>query len=598
MSLLAVFLQPPSPSETIWPWPLVPLSLLLLLLLVIPVLGLLDIYVIGGVSGVAGDVPTAAGQRRALPILAGFGREILPALVVFWTVIIAAYLIEGGDFWWPILVWGTVTLLMLWPVGWHLGRSYLSYRRPLFVLGVLSMAYLPFTGFAMRSDWSYSVKLTIFLALPVVLTIFGILPSLKPAIGRPLGMFFRPDLLFGDGRVLVGGTIAFVLGLRYLVGMPPPAGVSIPIPRWDWYATFYVIVLGFVPLIAARGILKLLLRLRRIRDDRWTGWWPSLLRDLLLVVSLLNIGYGFHHIFMGVPPFDDPMTVFHEYTWVPALTLTLAAAFLVGVRGAYKRRIGEPFIKETTGQTLVKSILYVIGVFVLFWSLMSILTTSAADIARAGYRPLAGAELSVAEHSQAVAPGGAAAGAAPAGGTGERHGPRTWPDDGFLLPGIKGIVIGRWNWIGLALLVWGLIVLIPFRVLAQVYQRQAIVSQMAAVILPTFTPPQRRRVLERMIRALLAMEPAARQTYLRAMHEGLASAPEADRAVTTRTMVEILTDLPAAARDALIESQAAALARLKRADRVTRMADMMGAVSALPEEQRRVILQRMAMLMH
>lgn len=39
-------------------------------------------------------------------------------------------------------------------------------------------------------------------------------------------MFFRPDLVFGDGRVLCCGIIALVLGLRHIIGSPLPPVVG------------------------------------------------------------------------------------------------------------------------------------------------------------------------------------------------------------------------------------------------------------------------------------------------------------------------------------------------------------------------------------
>ncbi len=528
-------------------------------------------------AGSGGEVTRP--QPPRLPILEGFTRETLPFLLVLWTVLLVLYGVTGAAHWWAVLPWATVTILMLWPVGHSLGRGYFSYRSPLFILGVLSMGYIIFTGFAMQSDWPYPVKLAIFLLLPVDLTIFGIVPGLRWAIGKPIGMFFRPDLLFGDGRVLCCGTIALVLGMRYFVGHPPPEGIPIPIPRWDWYAIFYAITLGFVPLIAVRGVLKLLLRVRRIRDDRWAGWVPVVLRELLLVLTVVNIGFGFHNVFKGYPPFVVSETTLHSFSWVPISGLILATLFMIFVRGGYKRRIGEPFIKETLRQTWIKELLYVLGIFVLMWSLMSILDTTERDIAHAGY---------------AVGP--TILGQLPAQHVTQQEVPR-WPESGFILGGMKGIFVAPWNWVGLALFIWGLIVIVPFRVLAQHFQRQAIVAQMAAVVVPTFSQAQRGRFIDKMFRALLEMAPGQRITYLRAMNEGLAAATAEDRAVMTRAMLSRLVALEEEGRDRFMGSMALSLGQLKPEDRVTRMADMMGAVSELPQEQRRMMMQKMLSLL-
>jgi hypothetical protein len=430
------------------------------------------------------------------------------------------------------------------------------------------------------TDWSYWAKLALFLLLPVDLTVFAILPSLRWAIGRPLDMFFRPDLLFGDGRVLCCGTIAFVLGMRYFVGHPPPPGVQVPIPKWDWFGIYYAIVLGFIPLIAVRGMLKLLMRMRRIRDERWGGWVATAARELVLVVTVLNIGFGFHNVFKGLHPFAQSHTAFHNWTWVPALTLAAAALWLVFVRGGFKRLIGEPFIKETLAHTFIKQMLYVIGLLVLMWSFMSILDTEPEDIKHAGFVQI---------HPPAVeeAPGHMM----------PMREVRRWPDSGFALPGIKGIIIGPWNWVGLGLFLWGFVVLVPFRMVAQHYQRQAIVGQMAAVVLPRLRPGHRRRILAKMIQALVIMPEGQRQAMMRAMLEGLSVASPTVRALMAQERLSLVVELPADVRRQVMRSQAAALRLLGETERVGAMADMMGAAATLSADKRQIVMKEMDTLM-
>lgn len=525
---------------------------------------------------------------RRLPILAGFVKEVLPVLLLLWTGLIVAYLVTERDYLWFLLPWATVTTIMLWPVGRSLGRGYFTYRRILFIVGVLSMAYIPFIGFMLGTNIPYKVKLALFILLPVDLTVFAILPSLRWAIGKPLQMFFRPDLLFGDGRVLCCGAIAFVLGLRYFVGHPPPEGIPVPIPKWDWYGIFFAVVFGFIPLIALRGITKLLMRLRRMRDDAWRGWGMVFLREVWLVLTLLAIGFGFHNAFKGTHPFVISHHVLHNWSWVPIVTMALAALFLIFVRGGFKKLIGDPFIKERVWQSFVKQVLLVVGLLVLMWSFMSILDTELMDVKHAGYRPIENqARLEHLEHLEKKEMAGKA-----------MHEPRRGPASGFILPGIKGIFIGRWNWVGVAFILWGLIVLVPFRVLAQHYQRHAIVAQMAAVIIPHQRPEHRQRLVQKMmLDGLLEMPFGQRRSYMVTMNRALAGAPDEAREATTQAMVGVLADLPTTQRRTIMETQAAALGELTNQERVTRMADMMGAVSQLPEEKRRIIMQVMASLL-
>lgn len=513
------------------PWPLVPLLLGSLVLLAGIVLVQVHRYVAAPAS---------------LPIYPGFKGEILPAVLGLWAALIAAFLVTGREYLWAVLPWATVTLIMLWPVGRRLRREYLSYRTVGFVLGVVSMAYILLAGFALETPASFGVKSAIFFGLVADLTIFGIVPSLHWGIAKPIGMFFRPDLLFGDGRVLCCGMIAMVLGLRYLWGSPPMGGVPWPIPRWNWYAIFFAMVAGFVPMIAVRGVLKLLMRMRRIRDGRWAGWGAVFLREALLVVTALSIGYGFHNAFMGAAPFTVPILTTDPDFW-PALLITLAgAAIVIFGRGALKKAIGDPFIRETLGQSFAKQILLVAGLLLMFYGFMSLLHMD----------PM---------HTQMGV-----------------NGLRRWDNAAKI-----------WR-VGLPLFLWGLTVLIPFRVWAQHHQRHAIVAQMAAVILPPQPAPARAQFLRSMMRALLDMPAKRRKEYLITMNRALAEAPAEDRAATTLTTVEVLAELSPGEQERIMESQAAALGALEQEQRLVRMADMMTAVSQLPAVQRQAVVERMA----
>ncbi|MBI4328410.1 MAG: hypothetical protein HY685_00925 [Chloroflexi bacterium] len=559
-------------SQTVpWPWPLAPAILILLAGVAAFVLLLIHRHVLQA-------------KESRLPLFADSARQLLPVLALLGTGLIAAYLLTGRDYLWMLLPWATVTVIMLWPVGRRFKAPYLSYRTPLFILGVISMAYIPFTGFALGSQWPYPVKLSIFLFLPIDISLLGFLAGLQPAIGRPLPTFFRPDLLFGDGRVLVGGILSLVLGLRYFVGHPPPEGVPVPIPTWDWYAILFAVALGIIPLIPLRGMFKLLLRMRRLRDGTWGGWGATIVREGWLVASILAIGFGFHNVFKGWSPFVTSHHVLHGYTWVPLLGMAVGAFLLIGVRGALKRLTGDPFIVETVGQSVLKHLVLVLGVAVLMWSFMSIVDTELGDVKHAGYVPIESAERLHALEEAA--------------GHGGGHEPARWPASGFIIPGIKGVIVGPWNWVGAALFLWGLTVLVPLRVLVQHYQRHAIVGQMAAVILPSQTPEHRERLVRKMMTEGLLTMPSKRRTgYMVSMNRALAEVGPELRAATTQSMLRILAELPQAQRNAMMEAQAAALGKLKPEHRVTRMADMMGAVSQLPEDQRRMMMEKMATMM-
>lgn len=427
---------------------------------------------------------------QGLSIIEGFWPELFPALLVLWSAVVAGWAISGRSYFVPLGIWASVTTLMLWPVGRRLHRSYFSYRSPLFILGVLSMAYIPFIGFVIESGAPYWVKVVLWLLLPVDLTVFGFLPALHSAIRKPIRMFFRPDLLFGDGRVLVGGIVAVAFGLRYMLGPHPPAGIPIAIPAWNWWAIAFAMAAGFVPMIPLRGVHKLVTRVIRMTSGRWSGWDSVLFKEGFLVITTLSIGWGFHHVFGGAVPFSamswQMIRMAHGLGHHPLgwLLLILGAIWLIVVRGGYKRTIGEPFVKETVGQTWIKESLFVAGLIPLLL--------------------------------------------------------------GFML--LVGGPFGRWSpWphavLGILFLSWGVVMLVPLRVIAQIRQRRALVQQMAAVILPAYPADVRHRLLTRMLAGLAALREPERYRYLRAMREALNDAPEETRQGMTQAVLAALVGL-------------------------------------------------------
>lgn len=171
----------------------------------------------------------------------------------------------------------------------------------------------------------------------------------------------------------------------------------------------------------------------------------------------------------------------HPLGW---LLVILGTVWLIVVRGGYKRTIGEPFIRETVGQTWIKESLFVVGFLPLFI--------------------------------------------------------------GFML--LVGGPFGQWNpWphavIGILFFVWGLVMLVPLRVIAQIRQRRAIVQQMAAVILPAYPADIRHRLLTKMLAGLATLPEHQRFQYLQAMREALNEAPGETREVMTQAVLTALADL-------------------------------------------------------
>jgi hypothetical protein len=488
-----------------------------------------------GISSVGRDANVVS-RSASLPVFPGVTDEILPALMVLWGGVLVAFLVTREPSLWPVGVWASVTLAMLWPAGRRLGRPYLSYRRPAFVIAVLTMAYIPLAGFAIEADWSFTARSIVFFGLLADLTVFGIVASWPWAQARPIEMLFRPDLLFGDGRILATGVLSLVFGIRYMMGPKPPDALW-ALPQWEWYGILLAMVTGLVPLIAGRGMAKLLMRLQRVRFDRWYGWGGVILREVWVIATMLGIAFGFRHAFAGEVPFTIPVETDGAVFWQTLLIMAIASAWLVFVRGGYKKRIGEPFIREKISQTAIKELLLVAAVVPFFYAFMSMLQGRWL-VFNGGY---------------------------------------------MLLIGLIGFC-------------WGLLMLTLFRVIGQEYQRRGLVQQMAAVILPHQASAVRERVIGKLLATLLEMDERRRRAYLKAMNEGLALASDDVRALMTALIVGQLVTLPEEDRSSLVRSQGAALGEMAQQERIERMGDMMGAVSALPDDQRRLMIEEMAAL--
>lgn len=452
---------------------------------------------------------THAPSQR-LPILEGFRQQILPTLIALWALVLVASAVWRQDFWLPLGLWASVTLLMLWPVGRRLGRPYSSYRRPLFILGVLSMAALPALGFFLEflppssPGAPYLPRTWALLGVVAVLTSFSVIAASWPAIGKPTGMLFRPDILFGDGRVLGTGMIALGLSMGFLFAGVPEAPPHIPAPRGNWWGIAFAMAFGLIQIIPLRGIFKLRGRLARLVENRWTGWGAIVLREAWLVLAGLGLLFGFHNVFMGTTPILQPSLMglepmhFRE-AGLPGLVSTgLAALFLIFVRGGYKKAIGDPFVRETRAQSTVKAALLLLGLIWLFYSFAHVM------------------------------------GAQPFG-----NGPTT-----EFYPAI----------IGWSLFLWGVLMLGPIRIWAQHNQRLAIVQQMAAVFLPAVAPARRKEALLKVLHAVAQCPADQRRDYMWAMQGALNAAPAEVRQLMTEVRMECMVELPAAERRTLMAS--------------------------------------------
>jgi hypothetical protein len=230
--------------------------------------------------------PPLTSRKAPLPIFPGFRQEVLPALLVWWALMLALLFALDEKLYLGVGLVGTPTLVMLWPVGRRLGRRYLSYRTPAWVFLLVTMWIIPTAGIVFtESGWSFTTKSAVFFSLPAIIAFGGILVALPWAQSRPpIRTFFRPDLLFGDGRTLVGGTLLLVIGLRFLFA-GRPQGQDWALPAWNWYSFAFGIGLGVIPIVLMRGMIKYVQRLMRLRDGLFSGYPSLAFREWILLFS-------------------------------------------------------------------------------------------------------------------------------------------------------------------------------------------------------------------------------------------------------------------------------------------------------------------------
>jgi hypothetical protein len=255
-------------------------------------------------------------------------------------------------------VLGLLITVMIWPSAGR--RRYLAYKRPLFIVTIVFEAAILLAGVALHVPSTVTAKdmwFELFLVGFFLGTVAISLPGVEGEYRS--GVFFRPDLIYGNGAYLARGEIFVALGIK-LFTTPERAQ-----PIWNWWGLEWALF-AMVFMVPFRGILKMRMRRARFLDlDTWmgkgmrSGLW---LKETFLFVSLVMLVYGFANAYMGLAPF----------TWTPGFAppasrgpnwwglAFFAGAFLVVVvvRGWYKTRLPEP---ATVGAELVKGFLLWLG---------------------------------------------------------------------------------------------------------------------------------------------------------------------------------------------------------------------------------------------
>jgi hypothetical protein len=430
-------------------------------------------------------------RQLRIPMMPGFATRILPLLAVYWGLT-GVFTALGQPIALVIGAWATVTTIMLWPIGARFGRTYRSYRTPWFLVGVVSMVGIPVFGYIILSSTSSLVTYVALIALVVDIGVWGIPASSRSAFSSPVPMMFRPDLIFGDGRLLAGGLVALGLGMKFIFSDGPPGNL----PHGNWWALFFAILLGLVQIIPLRGIWKMRSRMSRMLTGRGTNYATAVAKESYLLVALVLLMFSFHNFFAGVIPFTKNVLAGSTL----GLTIMLVAgAVLVLVRAGYKLRIGDPFVVESFRQSIAKQLILVVGVLAFVYGLLNVML---------GHSP--------------------------------------------LLPNVgSNLYLSE---IGVGMVVWGVLLLVPVRAWAQQNQRRAMLRQMVHVVMPALPDRARAVTLWKITWALSGLSAERREELVGAMIGFLAEMPVEAREKIMRSQIDAMARLPSDRRGAMMDA--------------------------------------------
>lgn len=479
--------------------------------------------------------------EQALPRDFRFTDLLKPTALLLLSVVPLLIILGFPDAWhergWPAVVPSAILLatvvVMLWPSAGL--RGYFRYKRPLFIFTIVAELWILLGGVALfapdgvkdRAVW-FQLMLVGFFLLTAAIS----LPGMTGEYRR--GMFFRPDLIYGNGAYLARGEIFVALGVKLLT-----TG-DIAEPVWNWWALTWALS-AMIILVPFRGILKM--RMRRARFlglDTWMGPGMRLglwVKETFLFVGLFLLVYGFANVYMGKVPFTwmpgDPMDkgASPEY-WGLAFE---AGAFLILVplRGWLKTRLAEP---PTLVQEIVKGILVWVAFLVLIYGFFLL-----------------------------------------------------FMGDWQYFHGFNYYNFWWGVWISLL----GFLMIVPLRAIAQRDEfrgtLQIMIPRMADL-----PEDQRRLMMGRRLHVIAGMPERARTENVKLMMKTIHGLPDETREKLVRLRTELVADAPVAERTALMRAMAASFAALEPRERAEIMAETMGAVAQLPDEKRQTMMEQMA----
>jgi hypothetical protein len=325
------------------------------------------------------------------------------------------------------------------------------------------------------------IKYFSIIGLAIDIGIWGIPLCLKSAFGRPVRMLFRPDLIFGDGRILAGGIVAIGLGMKFIFTNAPPGDI----PKGNWYALFLVILLGLLQIIPFRGMWKMRNRITRILVGKWSSFWATALKEFYLIVAITFLLFSFHNFFGGAIPFTRNVLA---GSIEGELIMIISSLYLIILRSYYKIKIGDPFFFETFKQTLIKNSILVSGLIPFFYGYLNVMVDSFPRVPNAG-------------------------------------------DFSYL------------TYIGLALMSWGIVLLIPIRSWAQRNQREAMMDQMVKIILPILNKEDRVALFSKALNKASSLNDDIRYKIMKILFSKVTELDKDKRKEIMNDMMESLTKI-------------------------------------------------------
>lgn len=436
----------------------------------------------------------------------------------------------------PAVLLLLIITVMIWPSAGT--RRYLAYKTPLFIFTIVFELWILLAIVALHepstvesaNSWFQLVLLGFFLG-----TIIISLPGLQGEY-RP-GLFFRPDLLYGNGAYLARGEIFVALGLKLLT----TPDVANPIGNW-WGLQWALVAMVFM--VPFRGILKMRMRRARFLElDTWMGkgfrpgLWAS---QVFLFVSLFVLVYGFANVFMGKVPFTwvpgDPMGKGSSPEWWGLAFLAAAFLVLVPLRGWYKTTLHEP---PTVGQGFISQFMVwlaflplIYGFFLLFMG--------------------------------------------------------KWQH--FYGPDSPSF------WWGVWISALGFLMVGPLRAYAM---REEFKGTLEIMIprMADLSEEQRRIMMGRRLEVVASLPERPRKENIKLMMRIIHKMPDEPRQKMVKTRTELVADAPEERRATLMRTMALAFAEIEQPERAAIMAEVMGSVSELPPEKRRMMMERMVAML-